>query len=217
MQAMGAALSVALLINAGMYAWRAFGIGEYVRIKDEATTIYEEYYVDPQKVSITSDGKPKNLIYIYLESMETAYASKDVGGYQNENYMPYLTKLAMENITFTDKGTEELGGFLSPIGTGWTIAALMGSLSGVPFSFPVGHNTMNERENFASGLTALGDVLEQKGYAQAFLCGSDVAFGGRKVFFTEQWVNGLGLDEMNMIPMKLRLMMRMELLFMKES
>ena len=182
---LGLSLSVALLVNSGMYAYKAFGIDEYVKLKDEFTTIYDDEYINPNDVSITSDGKPKNIIYIYLESMETTYASKELGGYNDENYIPYLTQLANENITFSDKGSGMLGGFISPTGTGWTIAAMMGSLCGVPFAFPVEDNSMDERETFASGITAFGDILAEKGYAQVFLCGSDVAFGGREGLYTE--------------------------------
>ena len=184
---LGAVVSVALFVNAGLYAWRAFGIGEYLRLIEEPTTIYEDYYVDPDTVSITAEGETKNLIYIYLESMETTYASKEVGGWQEtDNYIPLLTQLALENVSFTDKSAGLLGGFRSPYGTGWTIAALLGTLGGIPFAFPVKDtNKMNERENFAKGLTTLGDILAAKGYAQEFLCGSEAVFGGRLQFFTQ--------------------------------
>ena len=44
---------------------------------------------------------------------------------------------------------------------------------------------MEGRENFASGITALGDILEQQGYKQEFLCGSDGNFAGRKNYFVQ--------------------------------
>lgn len=186
-KALGAVLSVALCVNAAAYAWEAFKIGEYMRLKEDRTTIYEDYYVDPDTVVVSSSGKTKNLIYIYLESMETAYASEDVGGWQDtENYIPLLTQLAMENVSFSDKDAGMLGGFKTPYGTGWTIAALLATQGGIPFAFPVADtNKMNERESFAGGLVTLGDILAEKGYRQEFLCGSEAVFGGRLQFFTQ--------------------------------
>ena len=184
--ALGLVLSVALLVNAGAYAWKAFGISEYVRMNEETTTLYEDYYVDPDNVLITADGKTKNLIYLYIESMETTYASTDVGGIHDENYIPLLTQLAMENVSFSDKSEGMMGGFVSVNGTGWTIAALLATLGGIPFAFPIEDvNKMDERESFASGITMLGDILEEKGYRQTFLCGSDVDFGGRRKMFEQ--------------------------------
>lgn len=184
---LGAVLSVALCINAGMYAWRAFGIGDYLKLIEEHTTIYEDYYIDPNTVEITAEGETKNLIYIYMESMETTYASKEVGGWQETgNYIPLLTQLARENISFSDKDEGLIGGYRTPYGTGWTIAALLATMGGIPFAFPIQDtNKMNERENFAKGLTALGDVLAARGYNQKFVCGSEAVFGGRLQFFTQ--------------------------------
>ena len=36
----------------------------------------------------------RNLIHIYLESIETTYLSKELGGYMKTNLMPELTQLA---------------------------------------------------------------------------------------------------------------------------
>lgn len=184
----GACCCAGLLVCSVVFSVFALRIPAYVKALTEKTTIYEDHYVDPNSVAITANGKPKNLIYIYLESMETTYAAKADGGAQGVNYMSNLTALAQENVSFSDKASGLLGGFHSPLGTGWTMAALLATTSGIPFSFPLGengHNDMVYREKFASGLTTLGDVLAEKGYRQEFLCGSDSAFGGRKTYFEQ--------------------------------
>ncbi len=151
------------------------------------TRIYEDFYVNPKTARIVSPEKKKNLIYIYMESMETTYASVAEGGKQSEiNYIPHLTQLAKENISFSDKikgSAGTLGGFHSC--AGWTLGALFATSTGVPFSFPVGGNDMGSRSTFASGITALGDILKTEGYTQEFLCGSDGNFAGRKDFFEQ--------------------------------
>ncbi|MBQ7346909.1 MAG: sulfatase-like hydrolase/transferase [Clostridia bacterium] len=183
----GAVFCVAVLLGASVFSVFALRLPAYIKVLNEKTTVYEDYYVDPATVSITADGEMKNLIYIYLESMETTYASVEEGGAQYTNYMPALTALAEENISFSDK-SDGLGGFHTPLGTGWTMSALLATTSGIPFSFPLGengHNKMSQREYFASGLTTLGDILAEKGYRQEFLCGSDSAFAGRDTYFEQ--------------------------------
>lgn len=183
----GAGVCVATFLFSLVFAFFSLGIPEYLEVLGEQTTIYEDYYVDPETAEITSPGKPKNLIYICLESMETTYASQKDGGNQPFNYMPNLTAMAGENLAFSD--CELLGGFHSPSGTAWTMGALLAMTSGVPFSLEVfgeeSHNSMIYYESFAPGLTTLGDVLEKQGYKQEFLCGSDAAFAGRDTYFKQ--------------------------------
>ena len=160
----------------------ALGIREYYALRSSSTQIYEKYYVYPEKVSITAD-KPKNLIYIYMESMETTFLSEQEGGILEQNLIPNLSRMAQENVSFSHN--DKVGGFRSLGGTYWTTGALLGSSAGVPFSFPVEGSSMNEYTHFAPGLVMLGDILEKEGYKQEFLCGSDSDFGGRKSLFTQ--------------------------------
>lgn len=183
----GAFACAGLLAFSAIFTAFAFRMPEYAYynfIKGN-TTLYEDYYVDPKDVLITADGQTKNLIYIYVESMETTFASEKVGGIHSENYIPGLTSLAQEGINFSDKDGGKIGGFKAPNGVTWTMAALLATTAGVNFAFPVEANSMNKQETFAPDLVALGDILEEKGYTQMFMCGSDVAFGGRELYFTD--------------------------------
>ncbi len=159
-------------------------ISKFISDYNARTEIYEEYYVMPDVEAITSDKK-KNLLYIYMESMETTYASREVGGEQPEiNYIPNLTKIADENISFSDE--EGLGGFVSAQNTDWTMSAIWATETGAAFAFPIGGNEdFGNQEKFAANTVTLGDILKAKGYTQEFLCGSDATFGGRKAFFEQ--------------------------------
>ena len=158
----------------------------WVRSRFDTTSIYEDYFVWPHDVAVIADGKPKNLICIYLESMETTYASFDQGGFQNVNLMPNLTKLAYEGVSFGTEPGGRLGGCINVTGTGWTSAALMATTSGVPFCFPMSDTTeVGVSTQFAPNLETLGTILQENGYYQEFLCGSNATFGGRKTFFEE--------------------------------
>ena len=182
----GAALSVLVLLGSLTYAFVVLKIPFYLQSISQKSTIYEDYYVSPADVAITADGKTKNLIYIYLESMETTYASKAEGGSQKENYIPGLTALAKEHLSFTDDAGK-LGGFHTPMGTECTAAALLSTTSGVPDSYPInpGEDANMSQKSFSKNLITLGDILNERGYKQEFLCGSNGDFGSRKTYFTE--------------------------------
>ncbi|MBR3942420.1 MAG: LTA synthase family protein [Clostridia bacterium] len=176
-------LVVAGLIGSVILVENTFEITAYIESLNQISKIYEEEYVDPETVKITAPAEKKNLILIYMESMETSYQSVEDGGLQKTNYMPNLTAMAKEHISFSDD--EKIGGFRSLEGTEWTAAALLSTSSGVPFSFPVQQNSMDKYEKYAPGLVMLGDILEDEGYTQEFLCGSKAEFGGRKKMFMQ--------------------------------
>lgn len=165
------------------YAVDSLSLNEFVERKMQSTTIYEDYYVNPKETNITHTGELKNIIYIYLESMESTYASVEDGGAQTINYIPKLTQLANENTSFSD--TTLLGGAHVTFGSTWTMGALFSSTTGIPFAFPIEGNSMNSMDDFASGATALGDILNQFRYTQKFLCGSDGTFAGRQAYFEQ--------------------------------
>lgn len=168
------------------YVDKYYDLFEYIKNQKLVSTIYENYYIDPSNANIqllSENGKKKNLIYVYLESMETTYTSVQNGGSQSICYMPNLVNLANENISFSNN--DRVGGFINTAGTGWTMGSLFATTSGIPFAFPVEGNMMQERTSFASKLTNLGDILDGFGYKQMFMCGSDAEFAGRKTYFKE--------------------------------
>ena len=173
--------AIYFLLDIG-YTQYSYDFVGYFKLQHTVTGFYEANYVDPKTVSIESESQ-RNLIYIYLESMETSYASKEDGGGQENNYIPNLTELAADNISFSN--TDLLGGWYNSSGSGWTMGALFATTSGVPFAFPVGGNDMEGAEIFASGIYNLGDFLHDQGYIQEFLCGSDATFAGRRTYFTQ--------------------------------
>ena len=84
-------------------------MGVYKSVQ-EKTDFYEKYYVNPAKTKLDFPSQKRNLIYIFMESMESSYADQEDGGIMDDNYIPNLTKLAKENINFSDKADGKLGG-----------------------------------------------------------------------------------------------------------
>ena len=59
---------------------------------------FVENYVNPDSVKITSPEHKRNLILIYLESLENSIADKEHGGNQDTNIIPEITELLQQNL-----------------------------------------------------------------------------------------------------------------------
>lgn len=163
--------------------WVKLDIGTYLQNRQMTSTFIENNYANPHRISLQFPDKKRNLIYILLESMEASLMDRGHGGGFDRNYIPELTQIAQENASFSN--TEELGGMQALPGTGWTMAALFAQSTGLPLSLPIEDNSMSEQESFFPDLLTLGDVLQDNGYQQSFMLGSDATFGGRRLFYTE--------------------------------
>lgn len=157
---------------------------KYFENKGEGSTFIESNYVDPKDVSLTFPEKKRNVIVLYLESMEMTYADKENGGGFDENFIPQLTQLSKENENFSGADTV-LNGARSTSGTTWTMGGIFAATSGLPLITQLAQNEMDTQDVFFRNATVLGDVLNSKGYQQVFACGSDATFGGRKLYFTD--------------------------------
>lgn len=164
---------------------QALGIDDYIEEVRESSTIHEDYYVVPSETIMKFPDKKRNLIFIYLESMENTYACVEDGGGKPVNYIPELTQLADEHVSISN--TDKIGGIYANERSGWTIAALLGATVGVPYKIPGnelwGESSAGQYTEFLPGLTTLGDILENQGYQSYFLCGSEGEFAGRDLYF----------------------------------
>ncbi len=155
----------------------------YIDTVSEESDFIKEHYVAPTNEVLTFPQQKKNLIYIFLESMETTYTSSADGGAQIENYIPELTLLAKENVSFSN--TNRLGGALPFSGTTWTAAAMVAQTSGISIKVPLTAENYGGENSFLPGITSIGEVLEQNGYEQTLLIGSDAAFAARDSYFSD--------------------------------
>ncbi len=147
------------------------------------STFIEDNYVDPKSVNVQFSENKRNLIYIYLESMEVTYTDESYGGAFDYNCIPELAELSRESECFS--ADDKLnGGYVLP-GTTWTMGGMFAQTSGLPLKIGIADNMMDTQDSFFSGATVLGDILEKEGYNQELLIGSDATFGGRRLYFTE--------------------------------
>jgi phosphoglycerol transferase len=178
------AAGVLLLGLAVFRFWTTLDISGYIDGQKNLSTFADENYADPHKVKVTFPEKKRNLIYIFMESMEVTEADRENGGGTAVSMIPELTKIAQENEDFsgTDKTLD--GGFAMP-GATWTMGAMFAQTSGLPLSTGLEQNLMETQDSFFPKIRTLGDILHDEGYKQVLLLGSDATFGGRKLYFTE--------------------------------
>ncbi len=162
----------------------AVGIDEYWNNVKHPSTLYENFYVNPENVKYAFPEQKRNLVYIFMESMETTYEDLEHGGAFEESRIPELTELADNNLTFSF-GNNDNNGFLVPSMSGWTVAAIVGQTSGVPLNIPIDGNDYISDKSFLPGTYSIGQILEKNGYQNELLIGSDAAFGGRKYYFEQ--------------------------------
>ena len=158
-----------------------FKIMDYIKSQTLTSTFIEDNYVDSKTVELTFPEKKRNLIYIYMESMETTFSSKKTGGKQNEDMIPELTALALNNTNFSNN--ETLGGAHQVTGTGWTIAGMVAQTAGIPLKLPFTSEHYIGFNKFLPGVYNLGDILNDNGYTQVVMFGSDAKFAGRDTYF----------------------------------
>ena len=157
-------------------------IADYVA-GDSQSDFIQNNYVNPQDVAITFPESKRNLVYIFLESMETTYADKNAGGAFEKNTIPELVELAQEGDCFSGDEKTIQGAFVLP-GCTWTMGGIFAQTAGLPLKIPINGNSMDSVDSFFPRLVALGDILEDEGYHQCFLIGSDANFGGRDHYFS---------------------------------
>lgn len=174
-----------LMIFAVMSFDKKMGLFSYMRAQMIPSSFIADNYTDPDNVELVFPEKKRNLIYIYLESMEVTYMDNASGGAFSENVIPELTELAKEGENFSGNAST-VNGATALYGSTWTIGSMFSQSVGLPLKVNgVDHNYMKYQTSFYPDVQGIGNILEDNGYANELLIGSKATFGGRKLFFTE--------------------------------
>ena len=127
-----------------------YDIVTFISNQFQESNLIENEYVNPRNIKLTFPTNKRNIIYIYLESMESTYSE----------YTPNLTSLAEKYGTFSS--TNKTGGYKEIIGANWTIASMVAQTSGLPLKFSVDSSSYNAKNNsFLNGITTLGEILKK--------------------------------------------------------
>ena len=150
--------------------------------------VFAKHYKNPADVTFQHSTPPKNLILIYVESLESTYQDETLFGH---NLLASLADLKPSSLSFNQ--------FKQMKGAEWTIAGMVASQCGIPLKLisVFGRNVVGSNVNqFLPGAFCLGDVLHQQGYDNVFLNGPSLAFAGVDRFLkTHHYRTLLGRDE----------------------
>lgn len=126
---------------------------------------FVENYTNPDSVKITPPEQKRNLILIYLESLETTFLDKEHGGNQDTNLVPEITELAQQNLNF-GRSNKFIGGGVDSYGSGATFAAMLSRSLGIPFV--VNYQKTPILHHYKS----IYKILNENGYKQIFFQGN---------------------------------------------
>lgn len=158
-----------ILILSIVLCFYSLGIFKYVFNQFVYSTFLNDNYINPENIEIKFPDKKRNLIYIFLESMEYTY---------NEyNILDDINKL--NDITFFNdsKGAYVLGSAT------FTTSAMVSHHSGIPIYGNFDKYTFDINNNFLANMTNLGDILDKNSYNNYLMVGSNSLFGGRYNYF----------------------------------
>jgi phosphoglycerol transferase len=149
-----------------------FKIKDYV-LGNTGSDVIAKYYADPQQIYFKAHN-PKNLVLIYVESLEKTYSDKEIFG------ADLLHSLNSQSGAHVDH-------FIQMPGATWTMGGIVSSQCGLPLkTMGLGDGNSQGRlyKSFLPGAICLGDVLKDLGYQNVFLGGASLRFSGKGKFFS---------------------------------
>lgn len=161
----------------------AFGICEkelkasrfLMTVFEGPSRFYQEHYQDPKEAHFSFPAHKRNLIVVFLESVENSYFDERLFG---ENLMPHFSTLMQENVTFN--------GYQAIDGTQWTIGSHVAMLCGVPLKTAVTKNSKNpEKKTFLKNLYCFPELMRDNGYITSYMKGAHLSFADTDVFLKD--------------------------------
>ncbi len=183
---------------------RSVGLDIYLISSLRFTEIYEQHYVKPEGTLLAFPEDKPNLIYLYLESYEFSYTTKENGGCLDTDLMPELLQLAKDNLNFS-YNTSIAGQSVFFDNVAYTMASTVAQTGGVPLVIPTYMTSyreyaddpyvqdINRAEKVLPGLMRLEDILYDNGYNQMFIRGEDARFAGYRNY-VGQYENSVIFD-----------------------
>jgi phosphoglycerol transferase len=157
----------AVLAKLSVFSWVGYHFAE---------DRFSRNFVDPAGVHVQPrPGKPKNLVLIYVESLEDTYGDARIWG------RDLLRPLR-------DLGGVSFAQYRPAPGATWTIAGMVATQCGVPLRI-VSQSDVKARTGtaraFLPGAVCLGDILHAHGFRNVFLGGAPLSFAGKGKFLQD--------------------------------
>lgn len=154
-----------------------FQIPNYLRLRIYPPQDYfANNYVKPD-AQLLKVAKPKNLVLIYVESLENTYSDHALF---HDDLLHKLTQLKSKHISFRE--------YQQMPGTDWSIAGIVATQCAIPLKLITlfGGNTFGQQATkIVPGAVCLSDILAEHGYQNIYMNGSDLDFAGVGKFFKD--------------------------------
>lgn len=137
----------------------------YVRGQFEYSDFYEKNYQQPKLKDFTVNSSSKNVVILFLESMEAGYGD-----------------VLLKNLSSLNRS---MGKHYQIYGSNWTTAGMVTALCGVPLDVDVAYNQYDNRYKFLPNLVCLPDILKHLKYDNYFIYGGSSQFGGVDAFLSQ--------------------------------
>ena len=172
-------ITCAVLTSAGVIVFLAsfinkIPVSKYIEAIQNETAVtesdlLEKYFADADSLHITSPEKPRNLIWILMESMENTFADTASGGEAATNYIPEITQLFEKNTGFSH--SDRFGGGHDMLGSYMTITGTFSKATGIPLL-----SRLRLNNKFVPGARSIWETLRRYGYENYFIMGTDSRF-----------------------------------------
>ncbi|HQS37621.1 MAG TPA: sulfatase-like hydrolase/transferase [Methylotenera sp.] len=174
-----------LMISAGAFFCFQFSINVFIH-NQFGEDYFSEHYLNPALVKI-KPNKPKNLVLIYVESLEDSYKQAPIFG---KNLLASLDEVPGRSFS----------SYKSAPGSWWTIAGITATQCGLPLktiSLHDGNEQGHVIKQFLPNAVCLGDILHQAGYTNVYMGGDGLDFSGKGMFFKNHHYHEVyGRDEL---------------------
>ena len=168
------------LIASSIFFLSKVSFWSYISNRSESN-FFDKNYVTPTVIEVPQ--KKKNLVLIYVESLETTYSNKQIFG---KDLLAELNAKTNDAVSFEN--------YEQTSGTGWTIAAIVATQCGIPLR-PImnydGNQLGESVKQFLPNITCMGDILKKAGYKNIFMGGAALSFAGKGKFLSSH-----GYDEL---------------------
>ena len=136
---------------------------------NRSQAVFHELYRVPLHEDI-APHRQRNLVYLYLESVESAFFDEAVF----PGLVPNLKRLGLQAHNYT--GIVDVGDF--------TMGGLVTSQCGIRLITPIGAENMMDRVgSYLPAANCLGDLLKASGYKLEYIGGAAKEFAGKNIFF----------------------------------
>lgn len=172
-------VSALLTVGSTCYAFAVLPLTD-LSTMNSSSEFLAENYINPRD-SVSFPEKKRNLLHIYLESVENSYYDRAHGGYDERNYMPDLLALNEKAVHFSN--TDTMGGPHQTFGAVHSVAAMINMEAGVPMKTSVTGGTAEAM--YYPKFPTLGEMLHEQGYQTELMMGADSSWGGLGDYYRE--------------------------------